>query len=172
MPGCCRKRAQLEQRARSMRYTMATRGVRARLCRVRHITHVNALCFRYIPWWKIWLVAVSTMGLCCFGEPRYGRSTAYCLLQVLRVLTMACHIALTGSFGEIFGGKTTWGLSCPKRVSVTNAPNGLMRRCLLRWQSETSGGAFSRFWQHFLGVSFKGRFLGHSQLIVNKSVIP
>ena len=27
---------------------------------------------------------------------------------------------LTGSFGEILGGKTTWGRSCPKRVSVTN----------------------------------------------------
>ena len=42
----------------------------------------------------------------------------------------------------------------------------------LRWQTETSGGAFGRFWQPFLGVSFKGRFLGHLQLIVEQSVIP
>src|SRR4029453_9787548 len=36
-----------------------------------------------------------------------------------------------------------------------------MRRCLLRWQTETSGDAFSRFWQYFLGVSFKDRFRRH-----------
>ena len=59
------------------------------------------------------------------------------------------------------GGKPTWGRSCPKRVSVTNTPNELMRRCLLRWQTETSGGAFNHFWQHFLGVSFKDRFRRH-----------
>jgi hypothetical protein len=31
----------------------------------------------------------------------------------------------------------------------------------VRWQSETSGGAFSRFWQYYPSVSFKARFLGH-----------
>ena len=36
-----------------------------------------------------------------------------------------------------------------------------MRRCLVRRQSETSGGAFGRFWQHFRSVSFKGRFRRH-----------
>jgi hypothetical protein len=36
-----------------------------------------------------------------------------------------------------------------------------MRRCLLRRQTETSGEAFSRFWQHFHSVSFKGRFRRH-----------
>src|SRR5262247_44188 len=39
--------------------------------------------------------------------------------------------------------------------------NQLMRQCLLRRQSETSGGAFQHFWQHSLRVLFKDRFLGH-----------
>jgi hypothetical protein len=64
------------------------------------------------------------------------------------------------------GGKPTWRRSCPTRVSVTNTPHELMRRDVLRWQTETSGDTFSHFGQHFLGVSFKDRFRDTSQLIV------
>ena len=59
------------------------------------------------------------------------------------------------------GGKPTWGRSCPKRVSVTNTPNELLRRYVLRWQTETSGDTFSHFGQHVLGVSLKNRFRRH-----------
>jgi len=92
------------------------------------------------------------------GQLRYGICFR-CGKQVVR--SAASVTPLPGSFGEILGGKPTWGRSCPKRVSVTNTPNELMRRCFLRWQTETSGGAFHYFWQHFLGVSLKDRFPGH-----------
>src|SRR5262247_567831 len=82
--------------------------------------------------------------LCLDGEQlwthhqRASRSRRSCAA----IRTSGCW-SLTGSFGEILGGKLTWGCSCPKRVSVTNTPNELMRRCLLRWQTETSGDTFS-----------------------------
>ena len=69
--------------------------------------------------------------------------------------------ALTGSFGEIFGGKPVYVLSRYGPVSSMCPSNELMRRCLLRRQSETLGGALRHFWRHSLGVSFKDRFLGH-----------
>jgi hypothetical protein len=80
---------------------------------------------------------------------------------IMSEATEASLISLSGSFGEIFGGKTAWGFSWPRCVSFTNASNRLMRQCLLRRQCETSGGTFSRFWQPLSSVSFKGRFLGH-----------
>jgi hypothetical protein len=66
--------------------------------------------------------------------------------------------SLSGSFGEIFGGKPVRVFLCHRPGSSIYPSNELMRQCLLRQQSETSGGAFSRFWQHFRSVAFKARF--------------
>ena len=69
--------------------------------------------------------------------------------------------SLSGSFGEIFGGKPVRVFLCHRPVSSIYPSNKLMRQCLLRWEYETPERAFCRFWQHFLSVPFKDRFLGH-----------
>jgi hypothetical protein len=85
------------------------------------------------------------------------------ILPVNRVFFLT---SLSGSFGEILGGKPVQVFLCDRPVSSIHPSNELMRRCLLRWQTETSGDTFSHFGQHFLGVSFKDRFRDTSQLIV------
>ena len=76
---------------------------------------------------------------------------------------MADHesILLSVALGKISNGKPSCVFSRHGSVSSIYLSNELMRRCLLRRQSETSGEAFSRFWQHFRSVSFKGRFRRH-----------
>src|SRR5262249_47760481 len=93
-------------------------------------------------------------------ERHYSATEARPRLRRPAVLEASC-ISLTSSCGEIVGGKPTWGRSYPKRVSVTNTPNELMRRYVLRWQTETSGDTFSHFGQHVLGVSLKNRLRRH-----------
>src|SRR5262245_30532473 len=71
-----------------------------------------------------------------------------------------CH-ALSGSFGEILGGKPVRVFLCDRHVSSIHPSNALMRRCLLRWEYETPRRAFCRIWQRFPRGSFKDRFSGH-----------
>jgi hypothetical protein len=69
--------------------------------------------------------------------------------------------SLSGSFGEILGGKPVRVFLCDRPVSSIHPSNELMRRCLLRWEYETPRRAFCRIWQRFLHGSFKDRFSGH-----------
>ena len=75
-------------------------------------------------------------------------------------------MSLSGSFGEISNGKPVWVFSCHGTVSSIYPSNELMGRCLLRRQSETSGGAFSRFWQLFRSVSSKAPLVRQSSPLV------
>ena len=78
---------------------------------------------------------------------------------------------LSGSFGEISNDKPVCMFSRHSSVSPIYPSNELMGRGLLRRQSETSGGAFSRFWQHCRRVSFRGVFADTLQPIVEQGVI-
>ncbi len=44
-------------------------------------------------------------------------------------------------------------------LSSTYPHNELMRRCLLRWQSERHSPALRPHWRHLQGFSFNPRFL-------------
>src|SRR5262245_45827376 len=74
---------------------------------------------------------------------------------------MTTQLPLPGSFGEILGGKPVHVFLCHRPVSSIHPSNELMRRCLLRWEYETTRRAFCRIWQRFLRCSFKDRFLRH-----------
>jgi hypothetical protein len=78
---------------------------------------------------------VAWRGRRCNGPSRWGLQAfpAENLLCALDPLILLTFYPLTGSFGEILGGKSAWGLSCLRRVSVTNTSNELMRQWLLRW---------------------------------------
>src|SRR5262247_975024 len=71
------------------------------------------------------------------------------------------HKSLSGSFGEILGGKPVQVFLCHRPVSSIHPSNELMSRCLLRWEYETPGRAFCHIWQRFLCGSFKDRFRRH-----------
>src|SRR2546423_9766179 len=53
-------------------------------------------------------------------------------------------------------------------LSSTSTPNELMRRCLLRWQSERHSPAHRPPCRHLSGFSFNPRFLRVSQAIIHK----
>src|SRR5262249_527503 len=85
--------------------------------------------------------------------------------------TIVLRMSLSGSFGEILGGKPVRVFLCDRHVSSIHPSNALMRRCLLRWEYETPRRAFCRIWQRFPRGSFKDRILLASLFLSGKAAV-